>query len=105
MDREELEKNFTEINSPEIIFQRNSTSLDGLNPEIDPKAERRLVMKLDLILLPLFTLICECEYYSDADEYTYSYKTVATSLTGTCDHLPSRDQYSSSLFVNVPGQP
>lgn len=26
---------------------------------IDPEAERRLVRKLDWILLPLFTLVCE----------------------------------------------
>lgn len=29
-------------------------------PGIDPEAEKRLVRKLDLVLLPLFTAICEC---------------------------------------------
>lgn len=37
---------------------------DGKHEEvyvIDPQAERKLVRKLDWILLPLFTLICECQ--------------------------------------------
>ena len=29
-------------------------------PDIDPQAEARLVRKLDFVLLPLFTAICEC---------------------------------------------
>ena len=28
-------------------------------PGIDPEAEKRLVRKLDLVLLPLFTAICQ----------------------------------------------
>lgn len=31
--------------------------------EIDPVAERRLLWKLDILLLPLFTLICQFTYY------------------------------------------
>jgi hypothetical protein len=44
-------------NSIEANDSKESHNLSTV--EIDPEAERRLVRKLDWILLPLFTLICE----------------------------------------------
>ncbi|KAF8902354.1 MFS general substrate transporter [Gymnopilus junonius] len=43
--------------SPE--FTSKEHSIDDSSSHIDPDEERRLVRKLDIVLLPLFTLICE----------------------------------------------
>lgn len=43
-----------------LVSSPSSSSPAVAEPVIDPEAERRLVKKLDWILLPLFTAICEC---------------------------------------------
>jgi hypothetical protein len=44
-----------------VDAQVESSALEG----IDPVAERKLVRKLDLILLPLFCLICKSMAYAE----------------------------------------
>ena len=52
------------LKNDELLEAGHSTAVSVVNSEvsygeIDPVAERRLLRKLDLTLLPLFTLICE----------------------------------------------
>jgi hypothetical protein len=40
-----------------------------LQQPIDPKAEKRLLLKLDLVILPLFTLVCKSlQHYMEYSE-------------------------------------
>lgn len=47
--------------SQDDIAIESAKSKEGVSiPQINPVAERKLVRKLDYILLPLFCLICKC---------------------------------------------
>jgi hypothetical protein len=58
------------LESGRSITKSEITSVTSYASEIDPVAERRLVRKLDLIMLPLFTLICEFPPISSSSIYT-----------------------------------
>ena len=53
---ENIEEN-PRVGSAEL--EKASTASTPASVDIDPEAERRLLKKLDWILLPLFTAICE----------------------------------------------
>lgn len=53
MENPTLEKASVSFDSPRPSTVRNEVL------EIDPEEERKLVKKLDLALIPLFTLMCE----------------------------------------------
>jgi hypothetical protein len=50
--------------------------------QIDPEAERKLVRKLDWMLLPLFTLICESSPLCHLSKKTHRPKISVISSTG-----------------------
>jgi hypothetical protein len=58
------------LESGRSITKSEITSVTSYASEIDPVAERRLVRKLDLIMLPLFTLICEFPPISSSSIHT-----------------------------------
>lgn len=58
------------LESGRSITKSEIASVTSYASEIDPVAERKLVRKLDIIMLPLFTLICEFPSTSSSSIYT-----------------------------------
>lgn len=63
-----MERNVTSRDLKEDIEVKYVDALVESPPleEIDPVAEKKLVRKLDLILLPMFCLICKLMAFADS---------------------------------------
>ena len=62
--------------------EKASVASTPVSVDIDPEAERRLLKKLDWVLLPLFTAICESPLTVAGVKLILRFQTVATSLIG-----------------------
>jgi hypothetical protein len=62
--------------------EKASVASTPVSVDIDPEAERRLLKKLDWVLLPLFTAICKSPPRIAAPRLIYRSQTVVTSSIG-----------------------